>query len=38
MNPAGFAEQAALAREQALLGDYGSAIVYYDGVISQINK
>ncbi|KAK9815628.1 hypothetical protein WJX72_007089 [[Myrmecia] bisecta] len=30
--------QLTVAREQALLGDYSSATVYFEGVLSQINK
>ena len=31
-------ENARLARESALLGQYDSALVYYQGVLQQIHK
>lgn len=31
-------ENVKLAREYALLGNYDSAMVYYQGVLDQINK
>eukprot|EP00899_Mesostigma_viride_P009949 jgi/Mesvir1/18956/Mv18924-RA.1 len=34
----GIADQCTLAREYALLGNYDAALVYFDGVINQINK
>ena len=30
-------DQLTVARELALLGDYETALVYYDGVIGQMN-
>lgn len=38
MTPASIVEQLSVAREQAVLGEYESALVYYDGVVAQINK
>eukprot|EP00897_Mesotaenium_endlicherianum_P000826 jgi/Mesen1/10744/ME000901S10097 len=35
---AGVSDQLTLAREYALLGSYDTALVYFDGVIAQINK
>ncbi|CAI5942627.1 unnamed protein product [Closterium sp. NIES-64] len=34
----GVVDQLTVAREHATLGNYDSALIYYDGVISQINK
>lgn len=34
----GVADQLTLAREHALLGSYDAALIYFDGVIAQINK
>lgn len=31
-------EQLGVAREQALLGEYSAALVYYDGVVAQLNR
>lgn len=31
-------EQLGVAREQALLGEYSTALVYYDGVLAQLNR
>jgi len=31
-------ESAKLAREQALMGDYDSSIMYYQGVVQQIHR
>ena len=31
-------EQIAIAREHAVDGGYDSALIYYNGVIAQINK
>lgn len=38
MLPRNIAEQLSSAREQALIGDYPSAIVYYEGVLQQIKE
>lgn len=38
MTPASIVEQLSVAREQALLGEYSTALVYYDGVVAQINR
>lgn len=38
MTPGSIVEQLSVAREQAVLGEYESALVYYDGVVAQINK
>eukprot|EP00850_Spirogloea_muscicola_P020323 SM000212S06916 [mRNA] locus=s212:136992:139467:- [translate_table: standard] len=35
---AGIGDQLALAQEYALLGSYDTALIYYDGVLAQINR
>ena len=36
--PSPFCLQLTIAREQAVLGEYATASVYYDGVLAQIQK
>ncbi len=38
MEPVAFQSQLSEARSQALAGEYRSSIVYYDGVLDQLNK
>lgn len=35
---AGLSEHLTLAREYALLGNYDTALIFFDGVVAQINK
>jgi katanin p60 ATPase-containing subunit A1 len=35
---AGIGEHLTLAREYALLGNYDTALIFFDGVLAQINK
>lgn len=38
MLPRNIAENLSSAREQGLIGDYASAVVYYEGVLQQIKR
>jgi katanin p60 ATPase-containing subunit A1 len=35
---AGIGEHLTLAREYALLGNYDTALIFFEGVLAQINK